>query len=153
MKLTRTETQTPCTHRVACTRVHVHSHWRAHTHTHTCSQVSVHVPTHTYMHSHQPPNTHIGGSRALVLAYTKCPPPPTPPHWLTLKGNKIKITITTMASQVQELLCQSMDWINCKILWSLWASKMIQPGQTSVRSKSVSACSPLHLLWRSCRTL
>ena len=73
------------------------------------------MPTHTYMHAHQPPHTHLGGSRALVLAYTKHPPPPTPPYWLTLKGFfNIFFIITTTASQVLELLCQSTDWINWK---------------------------------------
>ena len=45
--------------------------------THTCSQVSVYAPTQTYTHAHQP-DTHIGGSRGLVLAYTKCPTIPHP---------------------------------------------------------------------------
>ena len=40
-----------------------------------------------------------------------------------------------------------------EILLSLWAFKLIQSGQISVRMKSVSARSPLRPLWRSCRTL
>ena len=79
-----------------------------HTHTHTCSQVSEHAPTHTYTHTHQPTHTHLGGSRTLVQACTKCPPPPIPPYRLILKGEKIKIIITR-ASQVPELLWQSTD--------------------------------------------
>ena len=75
----------------------------------------MHAPTHTYTHAYQPTHTHLGGSRALLLAYTKCPPPPTPPYRLTPKRKQIKNNIiTTRASQVPELLCQSTDWINWK---------------------------------------
>ena len=170
MKLTHTETQTPHTHRVACTdartRACTDAHMHTHTHTHTCSQVSVHTPTHihthththtptpppphTHTHTHTNPHTHTQADRTHLCCRTLNAPYPTlPAH---PKGIIILKIITTTASQVPELLCQSTDWINCKF-YSLWAFKMIQPSQIFVCSKSVSARFPLHRLWRSCRTL
>ena len=93
-----TETQTPCTHRVTCTRANTHmfTGFRA------CA--------YTYMHAHQPPpHTHLGRSRTLVLAYTKCPA-----YCLTSKDFFYFLITTATASQVPELFCQSTDWINWK---------------------------------------
>ena len=42
VKLTHTETQHPCTHRVACTHTHTH------THTHTRTHAHAHTHTHTH---------------------------------------------------------------------------------------------------------
>ena len=62
------------------------------------------MPTHTYTHAH------LGGSRALVLAHTKCPPL----HPTGSPRRDFFFIIITTASQVPELLCQSTDWINWK---------------------------------------
>ena len=109
MKLMHTETQTPCAHRVTCTRARTDAHTHTHTHVHRFPC------THPHTHACTPTPTHTPKQIArTLLVYTKCPPPPTPPYRLTLKGKYFKIIITRTASQVPELLCQSTDWINWK---------------------------------------
>ena len=106
MKLTHTETQTPHTH----SRLHARARALALTHTHTHVFTGFRARTHTHIHTRTPTPTHTPRRIARICAGVHFMSPPTR---LTLKWKKIKI-ITTTASQVPKLLCQSTDWINWK---------------------------------------
>ena len=77
----------------------------------------------------------------------KCRQPPTTTHLTP----RFFIFFKHDNSQPGAGVSFSVNGVNeLEILLSLWASKMIQSGQISVRMKSVSARSPLHPLWSSC---
>ena len=70
------------------------------------------------------------------------PHPTLPAHPEGIIVVFVLIILTTTASQVPELLCQSTDWINLKFYEICGHLKWFSPCQISVRSKSVSARSP-----------
>ena len=154
MKLTHTET-TPWhserrlrarTHARARSHTHTHKHARTHARTHACARTHTHTHTHRDLHPTPIPHKHphTGGSRALGSQERIAPTRLT-------QGRK---NIYNNNGQPGGRASFSVNGLNePEILLSLWASKLIQTGQISGRTKSVSARSPLSPLWRSCRTL
>ena len=108
--------------------------------THTKSQTLSHSVA--CMHKHPPPHTHTWTAPTLITSADRNPSPsaPPPPHYIYINHNN--------NSQPGAEASFSVNKSNePDILVSLWPSKMIQSGQISVHTKSVSAhSSPMSAL-------